>query len=148
MLQPKGSSFNDSDKDFYRFKLGSHSVIPAWEEAVSGMKVGKGTCSSPVLGARTHATLLLPQVGGIRRIIVPPELSYPEKGKWDAQGPAPTTFSGKRALGFVLENKASTHGQMLARTSTRARQPARLVGAHGRPLRARCAGHDRQDLAL
>lgn len=39
-LQPKGGSFTGDEKDFLRFKLGDHSVIPAFEEAVSSMKVG------------------------------------------------------------------------------------------------------------
>lgn len=38
--QPKGSSFTGENKDFYRFKLGEGKVIPAFEEAVAGMKVG------------------------------------------------------------------------------------------------------------
>ena len=38
-LQPKGSSFTGENKDFYRFVIGQHSVIPAFEEAVTGMKV-------------------------------------------------------------------------------------------------------------
>ena len=44
--------------------------------------------------------------GGIRQVIVPyGELSYPvtDLGH-DAVGPKPTTFSGMRALNFVLEN--------------------------------------------
>lgn len=41
--------------------------------------------------------------GGIRRIIVPVELGYPDND-FNKQGPAPTTFSGKRALEFVLKN--------------------------------------------
>lgn len=56
-------------------------VIPAIEEAVSTMKEG-----------------------GIRRIIVPVELGYPDND-FTKQGPAPTTFSGKRALEFVLKNQ-------------------------------------------
>jgi hypothetical protein len=39
LLQPKGSSFEGNDKDFYRFVLGDHTVIPAFEEAVATMKV-------------------------------------------------------------------------------------------------------------
>lgn len=39
-LQPKGGSFTGDDKDFLRFVLGQHQVIPAFEEAVSSMKVG------------------------------------------------------------------------------------------------------------
>lgn len=80
-LQPKGSSFNDDKKEFYRFVLGRGAVIPGWEEAVQGM-----------------------QPGGIRRIIVPQELGYPENDFRKA-GPKPTTFAGERALAFVLENR-------------------------------------------
>ena len=44
------------------------------------------------------------QVGGIRRIIVPEELGYPDYD-WRKRGPKPSTFAGERALGFVLENR-------------------------------------------
>jgi FKBP-type peptidyl-prolyl cis-trans isomerase len=47
-LQVKGGSFTGDDKDFLKVRLGSNQVIPAFEEALRGMKVG-----------------------GIRRIIVP-----------------------------------------------------------------------------
>ncbi|GFP83064.1 peptidyl-prolyl cis-trans isomerase fkbp19 chloroplastic [Phtheirospermum japonicum] len=77
----KGGSFEGDDKDFYKFRLGSQEVIPAFEEAVSGMALG-----------------------GIRRIIVPPELGYPEND-YNKKGPRPTTFSGQRALDFVLRNQ-------------------------------------------
>mmetsp|Transcript_36395 Transcript_36395/g.93012 ORF Transcript_36395/g.93012 Transcript_36395/m.93012 type:complete len:80 (+) Transcript_36395:727-966(+) len=56
-------------------------VIPGFEEGTIGMKPG-----------------------GIRRIIVPVELGYPN-GDMRTTGPKPTSFSGKRALGFVIENK-------------------------------------------
>ncbi|KAL9297489.1 hypothetical protein ACSQ67_023385 [Phaseolus vulgaris] len=56
-------------------------VIPAFEEAVSGMALG-----------------------GIRRIIVPPEIGYPEND-FNRGAPRPTTFSGQRALDFVLRNQ-------------------------------------------
>ncbi|KAG2453336.1 hypothetical protein HYH02_001560 [Chlamydomonas schloesseri] len=79
--KPKGSSFNDDNKDFYRFVLGEGKVIPAFEEAVADMKPG-----------------------GIRRIIVPLELGYPEDN-WRKLGPKPSTFAGDRALDFVLANK-------------------------------------------
>lgn len=36
--KPKGSAFTGDDKDFYRFRLGAHTVIPGIEEAVAGMK--------------------------------------------------------------------------------------------------------------
>ncbi|KAB1202440.1 Peptidyl-prolyl cis-trans isomerase FKBP19, chloroplastic [Morella rubra] len=65
----KGGSFEGNDKDFYKFRIGSHEVIAAFEEAVSGMALG-----------------------GIRRIIVPPELGYPEND-YNKSGPKPTTFS-------------------------------------------------------
>lgn len=38
-LQPKGSSFTGENKDFIRFVLGNDDFIPAFEEAISGMKV-------------------------------------------------------------------------------------------------------------
>lgn len=47
-MQTKGGSFTGDDKDFLKVRLGSNQVIPAFEEALKGMKVG-----------------------GIRRIIVP-----------------------------------------------------------------------------
>ena len=56
-------------------------VIPAIEEAILGMRVG-----------------------GVRRIIVPEELGYPENS-FDAVGPRPSNFSGRRALDFVLKNQ-------------------------------------------
>ncbi|CAH9080249.1 unnamed protein product [Cuscuta europaea] len=77
----KGGSFEGDDKDFYKFILGSDQVIPAFEEAISGMAVG-----------------------GIRRIIVPPELGYPDND-FNKKGPSPLTFSGQRALDFVLRNQ-------------------------------------------
>ncbi|XP_073146313.1 peptidyl-prolyl cis-trans isomerase FKBP19, chloroplastic [Henckelia pumila] len=77
----KGGSFVGEDKDFYKFRLGTREVIPAFEEAISSMALG-----------------------GIRRIIVPPELGYPDND-FNKQGPRPTTFSGQRALDFVLRNQ-------------------------------------------
>jgi hypothetical protein len=45
--------------------------------------------------------------GGVTQIIVPAELGYPAKGdsEHDLVGPKPNTFSGLRALNFVLENQ-------------------------------------------
>ncbi|KAL1207048.1 Peptidyl-prolyl cis-trans isomerase FKBP19 [Cardamine amara subsp. amara] len=77
----KGGSFEGDDKEFFKFTLGSDEVIPAFEEAVAGMALG-----------------------GIRRIIVPPELGYPEND-YNKSGPKPMTFSGQRALDFVLRNQ-------------------------------------------
>ncbi|XVF02102.1 hypothetical protein REPUB_Repub04eG0147400 [Reevesia pubescens] len=36
----KGGSFVGDDKDFFKFRLGSQEVIPAFEEAISGMSLG------------------------------------------------------------------------------------------------------------
>jgi hypothetical protein len=47
------------------------------------------------------------QPGGIRQVLVPyGELGYPVDGdsNHDRVGPKPSTFSGMRALNFVLEN--------------------------------------------
>lgn len=46
------------------------------------------------------------QPGGIRQVIVPyGELGYPaDDANHDRVGPKPTTFSGMRALNFVLDN--------------------------------------------
>ncbi|CAA7031513.1 unnamed protein product [Microthlaspi erraticum] len=77
----KGGSFEGDEKEFFKFTLGSNEVIPAFEEAVSGMAIG-----------------------GIRRIIVPPELGYPEND-YNKSAPRPMTFSGQRALDFVLRNQ-------------------------------------------
>ncbi|KHN47250.1 Peptidyl-prolyl cis-trans isomerase FKBP19, chloroplastic [Glycine soja] len=77
----KGGSFEGDDKNFVKFKIGYNEVIPAFEEVVSGLALG-----------------------GIRRIIVPPELGYPEND-FNKSDPRPTTFSGQRALDFVLRNQ-------------------------------------------
>ncbi|GJP76465.1 hypothetical protein CLOP_g6908, partial [Closterium sp. NIES-67] len=79
--KPKGGSFEGNEKDFFRFHVGRDEVIPAFEEAVASMKLG-----------------------GVRRIVVPPEIGYPD-GNFNKQGPKPTTFSGQRALDFVLKNQ-------------------------------------------
>ncbi|KMZ59387.1 Peptidyl-prolyl cis-trans isomerase FKBP19, chloroplastic [Zostera marina] len=77
----KGGSFEGDNKDFFKFTVGSKQVIPAFEEAIAGM--------SP---------------GGVRRFLVPPELGYPDNDL-NKLGPKPTTFSGQRALDFVLRNQ-------------------------------------------
>lgn len=77
--KPVGGAFVGDTKDFFRFTVGDENIIPAFNEAVSTMKVG-----------------------GIRRIIVPPEIGYPA-GNFKKFGPKPTTFSGERTLDFVLK---------------------------------------------
>ena len=77
----RGGAFVGADKDFLRFSLGDGSVVKGFEEAVTGMRPG-----------------------GVRRVIVPVELGYPD-GDFNRVGPKPTTFSGRRALSFVLKNQ-------------------------------------------
>lgn len=85
--KPKGGAFTGDEKDFFRFRIGDPGVVPAFNEAVAGMRAG-----------------------GIRRIIVPPEIGYDlKKG-----APSPSTFSGRRALDFVLSNQG---GQLAQRGS-------------------------------
>lgn len=85
----KGSAFTGENKEYLRFQLGTDQVIAGWEEAIIGIKEG-----------------------GIRRIVVPEELSYPKDG-WDAQGPRPSTVSGRRTLGFVLQNRGYIDATLL-----------------------------------
>lgn len=77
-------SLDGIDEAFLRFEVGAGKVIPALEEGVLG------------LGA-----------GGVRQIVVVPgALGYPASDpNHDKVGPKPSTFSGQRALNFVLENK-------------------------------------------
>ena len=118
MAQAKGGSFVGDNKDFYRFRLGEHTVIPAFEEAVETMKVSSGplpiqwvplpcqvnsdACMHaaqcflrPVMLNLTCSLLSMReavQVGGVRRIIVPVELGYPNNDM-NSLGPKPLTFS-------------------------------------------------------
>ena len=87
----KGGAFQ-GDQDYDRFIVGRGQVVPALEEAIVGMKEG-----------------------GVRQLVFGTELGYPfigdeQEGKLvdpghDKVGPKPHTFSGMRALNFVLENK-------------------------------------------
>lgn len=83
--KPKGGAFADDGflQEPLAFTVGDQSVIPAIDEAVQGMAPG-----------------------GIRRIIVPEEIGYPKDG-FKRVGPKPSTFSGERALDFVLASKDS-----------------------------------------
>ena len=56
-------------------------MIPAIEEAILGLRVG-----------------------GVRRVIVPEELGYPTSG-FDAVGPKPSSFSGRRTLDHLLKKQ-------------------------------------------
>lgn len=79
---PQGGAF-DKDLDYLRTEIGSGKMVPAVEQAFLSMKVG-----------------------GVRQVVVPyGPLSYPtgDKGH-ELVGPKPATFSGMRALDFVLDN--------------------------------------------
>jgi len=79
---PQGGAF-DKDLDYFRTVIGSKTLIKGLECALRGMKVG-----------------------GIRQVIIPyGPLGYPDYDReHDQIGPKPTTFSGMRALNFVLDN--------------------------------------------
>ena len=81
---PQGGAFDKDNLDYARVVLGSNSIVPALEQALEGM-----------------------QPGGVRQVVVPYRagLSYPPNDpSHDRVGPKPTTFSGQRALNFVLDN--------------------------------------------
>jgi hypothetical protein len=82
---PQGGAF-DKELDYERTVIGSHAVVRGLEEAFINMKPG-----------------------GVRQVVVPyGALSYPPTKDGDGAhavvGPKPTTFSGLRALNFVLDN--------------------------------------------
>jgi hypothetical protein len=80
---PQGGAF-DKDIDYERTVLGSGRVVGGLEEAFLGMTAG-----------------------AVRQVIVPfGPLSYPEADdpSHERVGPKPSTFSGQRALNFVLDN--------------------------------------------
>lgn len=80
----KGGAFDNTDADFFRWIVGSGTAVAALDEGIQDMKEG-----------------------GITQIIVPAELGYPANGDGDHDivGPKPSSFSGMRALNFVLDNK-------------------------------------------
>ena len=76
-------SLDGLDDEFLRFELGRGVVIPGIEQGVVGMAEG-----------------------GVRQLVVPPSVGYPESDPGHTKvGPRPSTFSGQRALDFVLQNK-------------------------------------------
>ena len=80
---PQGGAF-DKDVDYARTVVGSHAIVKGLEEALVGMKQGM-----------------------VRQVVVPFDggLSYPaDDPTHERVGPKPTTFSGQRALNFVLDN--------------------------------------------
>ena len=79
---PQGGAF-DKDLDYARTVIGSGTIVQGLEEALQDMKPG-----------------------GVRQVVIPyGSLSYPsDDPNHDRVGPKPTTFSGNRALNFVLDN--------------------------------------------
>ena len=79
----KLQELDEKDGAYTRFEVGKGEVIPGLEEAVLGMAEG-----------------------GVRQIVVPPEIGYPDSDpSHERVGPKPSTFSGQRALDFVLQNQ-------------------------------------------
>jgi hypothetical protein len=78
----KGGAFTGDNKEYLRFVLGKSDLIGAFDEALLGMKAG-----------------------GIRRIVVSPGPLFYPLDKPRSKAPRPSTFSGERALYFVLENQ-------------------------------------------
>lgn len=131
-LQAKGGAFTGEEKDFFRFRLGEQSVIPGFEEAVAGMRVG-----------------------GVRRVIVPEELGYPGND-YNKLGPKPTTFSGEPQCHAgsggpclwgsctAAQPAAPWRSSLLALPARRSRLSfPRGCRAAGPGLRAGQQGHDR-----
>jgi hypothetical protein len=76
-------SLDGKEDDFFRFELGAGKVIPALEEGLEGMTEGS-----------------------VRQLVVPPGIGYPASDPGHGVvGPKPSTFSGQRALDFVLQNR-------------------------------------------
>ena len=66
-----------------RFVIGSGSVIPGFEEGITGMTKG-----------------------AVRQLVIKPQIGYPaDDPSHERVGPKPSTFSGKQALNFVLQNQ-------------------------------------------
>ena len=91
---------------FLRFEVGSGTVIPALEQGVLGMSEG-----------------------GVRQIVVTrPELGYPTSDPAHAKvGPKPSTFSGQRALDFVLQNQELIDKTLLFNASRPSAIPRRYI---------------------
>ena len=79
---PQGGAF-DKDLDYERTVIGSGKIVRGLELALKDM-----------------------QPGAVRQVVIPyGPLSYPPgDDKHDLVGPKPATFSGERALNFVLDN--------------------------------------------
>ena len=93
---PNGGAF-DKENDYDRTVIGSGTMVKGLEEGLVGLKQGQ-----------------------VRQIIVPyGALSYPPSDpKHEVVGPRPTTFSGMRALNFVLENNQMIDQTLLCKYCT------------------------------
>mmetsp|Transcript_35807 Transcript_35807/g.33923 ORF Transcript_35807/g.33923 Transcript_35807/m.33923 type:complete len:242 (-) Transcript_35807:88-813(-) len=80
----KGGAFDATEAENFRWIIGSGTAIGALDEGLQYMKEG-----------------------GVTQMIIPAELGYPAKGDSEHTivGPKPSTFSGQRALNFVLDNQ-------------------------------------------
>lgn len=79
----KGGAFDSTQTDYFRFVVGDGTAIAALDKGIQYMKEG-----------------------GITQIVVPAELGYPiGDPDHNIVGPKPGSFSGQRALNFVLDNK-------------------------------------------
>jgi len=120
-----GKKNQTQDKEYLRFIMGTKAMIPALEEALSSMKPGgirqvlahtdqpndettdqNQTTIDSRLDPSVRTTIFVGPTNKPSQVIVPPELGYPnDDPKHDRVGPKPSTFSGQRALDFVLKNQ-------------------------------------------
>eukprot|EP00981_Chlorochromonas_danica_P002620 scaffold504_cov189-Ochromonas_danica.AAC.55 len=104
----KGGAFESSETDYFRWIVGSGSAIAALDEAVQQVQE---VCQRSFFfffpDNLSLATDIDTYPGGIVQVVVPAELGYPARGdpEHDLVGPKPSTFSGMRALNFVLDNQ-------------------------------------------
>ena len=119
----KGGAFTGDEKEYLRFVLGDGSAIGAFDEAIIGMRAG-----------------------GIRRIVVSPGPLFYPLDKPRSKLPRPSTFSGERALYFVLENQGACAARacLVSLPSTvivcRYRCSLRVMRHRGLLRRHTCAG--------
>jgi FKBP-type peptidyl-prolyl cis-trans isomerase len=107
---PKGGAFDSSQSDFFRWIVGSGAAIGALDQVVQLLKEGT-----------------------VAQVVIPAELGYPAKGdsEHDIVGPKPTTFSGMRALNFVLDNKNLIDKTLLININIKKVTPKAAVAREG-----------------
>lgn len=83
----KLKELDNEEKDFLRFELGAGTMIPALEETLLGMSEG-----------------------GVRQLVVPPQLGYPsDDPSHERVGPKPSTFSGQVRRNVFFSRFQGTH---------------------------------------